>query len=190
MDSGFDERGSQTRTGNALIMTGPIVNKVAQSALITFDLEEHVPFGTRTFIDIAQWLEEGFFLREKPFREVLKGHDWTQYQDHHIALDCTSDAILPAWASLLVTVYLQPYAQTLVLGTLIDLEQKLFCDCIRAIDLAPYQNKPIIIKGCSDANIPKDAYIQLIQRLQGVAKSLFYGEACSSVPLWKAKKIQ
>ena len=171
-------------------MSETIVNKVAQSALITFDLEEYVPKGTRTLIDLAQWLEGGFLLREKPFREELKGYDWSQYQDHHIALDCTSDAIAPAWASLLVAAYLKPYAQTLVLGTLIDLEQKLFCDCIRAIDLAPYQNKPIIIKGCSDANIPKDAYIQLIQRLQGVAKSLFYGEACSSVPLWKAKKIQ
>ena len=171
-------------------MSETIVNKVAQSALITFDLEAYVPKGTRTLIDLAQWLEGGFLLREKPFREELKGYDWSQYQDHHIALDCTSDAILPAWASLLVAAYLKPYAQTLVLGTLIDLEQKLFWDCIRAIDLAPYQNKPIIIKGCSDPNIPKDAYIQLIQRLQGVAKSLFYGEACSSVPLWKAKKIQ
>jgi hypothetical protein len=171
-------------------MSETIVNKVAQSALITFDLEEYVPKGTRTLIDLAQWLEGGFLLREKPFREELKGYDWSQYQDHHIALDCTSDAIVPAWASLLVAAYLKPYAQTLVLGTLIDLEQKLFWDCIRAIDLAPYQNKPIIIKGCSDPNIPKDAYIQLIQRLQGVAKSLFYGEACSSVPLWKAKKTQ
>ena len=171
-------------------MSETIVNKVAQSALITFDLEEYVPKGTRTLIDLALWLEGGFLLREKPFREELKGYDWSQYQDHHIALDCTSDAILPAWASLLVAAYLKPYAQTLVLGTLIDLEQKLFWDCIRAIDLAPYQNKPIIIKGCSDPNIPKDAYIQLIQRLQGVAKSLFYGEACSSVPLWKAKKLQ
>jgi hypothetical protein len=171
-------------------MSETIVNKVAQSALITFDLEEHIPKGTRTLIDLAQWLEGGLLLREKPFREELKGHDWSQYQDHHIALDCNSDAILPAWASLLVAAYLQPYAQTLVLGTLFDLEQKLFRDCVREIELAPYQNKPIIIKGCSDPNIPKDAYIQLIQRLQGVAKSLFYGEACSSVPLWKAKKIQ
>ena len=190
MDSGFDERRSQTRIGNALVMTKPIVNKVAQSALITFDLEEHIPQGPRTFIDLSQWLEEGFLLRENAFREALKRHNWAQYQDQHIALDCTSDAIVPAWASLLVAAYLQPYVQTLVLGDLIDLERKLFSDGIAAMELAPYQNKHIIIKGCSDPSIPKDAYIQLILRLQGVAKSLFYGEACSSVPLWKAKKVR
>ena len=169
-------------------MTEPIINKVAQSALITFDLEEHIPLGTRTFIDLAQWLEEGFILREKSFREALKGHDWTQYQGEHVALGCTSDAIIPAWATLLVASYVQPFSSTLVLGSLRDLEQKLFSEYIHSMDVTPYQNKPIIIKGCSDATIPQDAYIQLVQRLQSVAKSLFYGEACSSVPLWKAKK--
>ena len=169
-------------------MNEPIVNKVAQSALITIDLEEHIPQGTRTFIDLSQWLEEGFILREKPFREALKGHNWTQYQGHHIALGCTSDAIMPAWATLLVASCVQPFASTLVLGNVMDLEQKLFSEYIQSMDLTPYQNKSIIIKGCSDATIPQDAYIQLAQRLQSVAKSLFYGEACSSVPLWKAKK--
>ncbi|MEO2099200.1 MAG: DUF2480 family protein, partial [Flavobacteriaceae bacterium] len=104
------------------------------------------------------------------------------------ALSCTSEAILPAWATLLITTYISPYAETVVLGNLQDLEKHLFYNTITALDLHPFENKPLMIKGCSDPSIPEEAYIQLIQRLQMVAKSLFYGEACSSVPLWKAKK--
>ena len=169
-------------------MSETILNKVANSVLVNFDLESYIPKGSRTFIDISQWLEQGFLLREKPFREALITHDWKEYSRHYIALGCSTGAILPAWASLLVTSYLQPVAKTIVLGSLAELERQIFREMITELDLTPFEGKPIMIKGCSDATIPQDAYILLVQRLQSVAKSLFYGEACSSVPLWKVKK--
>ena len=169
-------------------MSETIPNKVANSVLVNFDLEAYIPNGSRTFIDISQWLEQGFLLREKPFREALITHDWKEYSRHYIALGCSTGAILPAWASLLVTSYLQPVAKTIVLGSLVELERQIFREMITELDLTSFKGKPIMIKGCSDATIPQDAYILLVQRLQSVAKSLFYGEACSSVPLWKVKK--
>ena len=171
-------------------MSETIVNKVASSVLVNFDLEDYIPKGTRTFIDLSQWLEEGFLLREKPFRDALKEHDWEKYNDHFVALGSSTEAILPAWATLLVTSYLQPVCKIIVLGSLQDLEQQLYRQMLSTLDLAPFEGKPIMIKGCSDKTIPQDAYILLVQRLQTVAKSLFYGEACSYVPLWKAKKTQ
>ena len=169
-------------------MSEKILNKVSNSVLVNFDLEAYIPKGSRTFIDISQWLEQGFLLREKPFREALITHDWEEYSTHYIALGCSTGAILPAWASLLVTSYLQPVAKTIVLGSLVELERQIFREMIAELDLTPFKGKPIMIKGCSDATIPQDAYILLVQRLQSVAKSIFYGEACSSVPLWKVKK--
>jgi len=169
-------------------MSETILNKVANSVLVNFDLESYIPKGSRTFIDISQWLEQGFLLREKPFREALITHDWKKYSRHHIALGCSTGAVLPAWASLLVTSYLQPVAKIIVLGSLVELERQIFRKMITELDLTPFEGKPIMIRGCSDATIPQDAYILLVQRLQSVAKSLFYGEACSSVPLWKVKK--
>ena len=168
-------------------MKESIVNKVAKSPIVTIDLEDFKTEGIKTFVDIAQWLEEGLVLREKEFRNLLKNHDWLQYTNQYVALGCSSEIIPPAWATLLVTSYLSQYAITVVLGSIKDLEKNLFFDKIKGLDLKPFENKPVIIKGCSDMSIPEDAYIQLLQRLQTVAKSLFYGEACSSVPLWKIK---
>ena len=164
-----------------------IVNKVAKSPIVTIDLEDFKTEEIKTFVDIAQWLDEGLVLREKEFRNLLKNHDWSQYKNQYVALGCSSEIILPAWTTLLVTSYLSQHAKTVVLGSIIDLEKNLFFDKIKGLDLKPFENKPVIIKGCSDMTIPEDAYIQLLQRLQTVAKSLFYGEACSSVPLWKLK---
>ena len=169
-------------------MKEPIVNKVAKSPIVTIDLEDLKTEGIKRFLDIAQWLKGGLVLREKEFRSLLKNHDWLQYTNHYVALGCSTEIILPAWATLLVTSYLSQYSKTIVLGSIKDLEKKLFFEKINSLDLKPFENKPVIIKGCSDITIPEDAYIQLLQRLQTVAKSLFYGEACSSVPLWKVKK--
>ena len=169
-------------------MNDNIVNRVAASALITFDLEKLYQIGTRKSIDLSQWLHQGLLLKEKKFRAQLKAHDWSAYQDNFIALYCSTDAILPAWASLLVTIHLQPYARKVVLGTLKDLEVKLFTEEIQLLDLSQFKDQPIIIKGCSEKTVPQDAYVQLIAKLQPVVKSLFYGEACSSVPLYKKKK--
>jgi hypothetical protein len=164
-----------------------IINRVANSKLATFDLEEIYPKGERVALDIAEWLHEGFVLREKEFRSHLKNHNWEKYSGKYIALNCSSDAIIPAWAFMLVATYLQAYAQKTVIGDLETLETSIFSDVLSIIDFSEYQDKPIIIKGCSHLPVPQNAYLVLIEKLQPVAKSLFFGEACSSVPLYKRK---
>jgi hypothetical protein len=165
-----------------------IINKVANSALEVFDLEDYFPSGIRTQIDISQWLFEGFLLKEKYFREALKNHDWSQYQNHLVAINCSTDAILPAWASILVATYVSPFAKKVVLGTISDLETALYQDILSKIDYSQYQNKPVILKGCSKKPVPDSAYVMAIQELQKVARSVMYGEACSAVPLYKKAK--
>ena len=164
-----------------------IINKVANSSLQVFDLEDYYPIGIRTQIDISNWLIEGFLLKEKDFREALKNHDWRQYQDHFVALHCSTDAIIPAWASILVTVYVSPFAKKVVLGSLSNLETSLFQDILSKINYNTYQDKAVILKGCSKKSVPESAYIFAIQHLQPFAKSIMYGEACSAVPLYKKR---
>ena len=127
-------------------------------------------------------------LKEKEFRVQLKDHDWSIYQDQFIALYCSTEAIFPAWAFLLVTTYLQPFVKKVVIGSIQDLEVQLFSEEIQLLDVTRFKDKPVIIKGCSDKTVPQGSYVQLIAKLQPVVKSLFYGEACSSVPLYKKKK--
>jgi hypothetical protein len=165
-----------------------IINRVANSALEVFDLEDYYPNGTRTQIDLAQWLLEGFLLKEKDFREALKNHDWTQYQNHFVAIHCSTDAIVPAWATILVTTYLTPFAKKVVLGTIADLNTALYQEILPTLDYSVYQDKPVIIKGCSKKPVPESAYIMAVQKLQPFAKSIMYGEACSTVPLYKKAK--
>lgn len=169
-------------------MTDEIINKVANSSLEVFDLEDYYPNGIRTQIDLSQWLEEGFLLKEKDFRESIKNHDWKQYENHYVAIHCATDAIIPAWAIILVTVYLTPFAKKIVSGNLSDLETALYQDIIPTLDFSKYQDKPVILKGCSKKPVPESAYILAIQKLQPYAKSIMYGEACSAVPLFKKSK--
>ena len=163
----------------------PIVNRVAKSKIQTFDLEKIYPHGERVALDISQWLYKGFVVKEKEFRESLKKHNWEQYQGQFIAIYCSNDAIVPEWAYMLITTYLNDYALKIVYGSLHELEIQLFNDVIRQIDPEEYRDKPVIIKGCSEKSIPQNAYIQLVQKLQPVVKSMMFGEACSSVPLYK-----
>lgn len=165
-----------------------IVNKVANSVLEVFDLEDYYPSGIRTQLDISQWLLDGFLLKEKDFREALKNHDWSQFQNHYVAIHCSTDAIIPAWASILVTVYLSPFANKVVFGNLIDLETSLYQEILSTLDYSKYQDKPVILKGCSKKPVPESAYIMAIQKLQPFVKSIMYGEACSAVPLYKKIK--
>ena len=165
-----------------------IVNKVANSVLEVFDLEDYYPSGIRTQLDISQWLLDGFLLKEKDFREALKNHNWSQFQNHFVAIYCSTDAIIPAWASILVTVYLSPFAKKVVVGNLTDLETSLYQEILSTLDYSKYQDKPVILKGCSKKPVPESAYIMAIQKLQPFAKSIMYGEACSAVPLYKKSK--
>ncbi len=166
-----------------------MVNRIAKSPIVNIDLELFHPPGKRSSIDLSQWLDQGFLLREKYFRTSLKSHDWQQYKDHYVALQCSTDAILPSWAYLLVTCHLYLIAKLVVQGTIEELEKIICSHMVNQIDLEPYRNKPLMINGCYNISIPDDAYVLLVQRLQSVAKSIFFGESCSSVPLWKSKRV-
>lgn len=167
-----------------------IVNKVAQSSLRTFNLEDFYPDGDRKIIDIKDWLFEGIILKEKDFRATLKEYDWSIYKDTYVALHCSSEAIVPGWAYLLITSYLHEVAKKVVYGDLEFLNSLLYQEALSDLDLTEYQDKPVIIKGCSNKPVPENAYLLALQKLQPVAKSIMYGEACSAVPLYKKPKAK
>ncbi len=169
-------------------MAEEIVNRVAQSKLITFNLEDYYPVGERVLFDVKDWLLEGFVLREKDFREHAQNHNWEAYTGKFVALTCSSDAIIPAWAYMLLATYLQPYAKKVVTGDLETLETILYTEAIQKLDVSELKDKPVIVKGCAHKPVPKNAYLLLIEKLQPVVKTLMYGEACSSVPLYKKPK--
>lgn len=160
---------------------------MANSALLVFDLEDYYPEGERLGLDISQWLWEGFVLREKEFREALKNHDWQQYMGKYVALYCSTDAIVPAWAYMLVTVSLQPFAKKIVQGKPEDINVLVYQQLLDSLDYTAYTGKPVIIKGCSKKPVPQEAYVMAAQKLMPFAKSIMFGEACSSVPLYKKK---
>ena len=169
-------------------MSAEIVNRVANSKLKTIDLEDFYPNGIRTEIDIKQWLFHELILKEADFRAFVKTHNWEQYNNHYVSLYCSNDAIIPSWAYMLVSTYLQPFSKKTVIGSLTVLETVIFSEIISEIEVEEYKNKPVIIKGCANKPIPKTAYIQLIEKLQPVVNSIMFGEACSTVPLFKRKK--
>ena len=169
-------------------MEGEIVNKVANSSLVVFDLEDYYPTEKRVLIDISQWLYEGFILKEKDFRAALIDHDWSIYKDQYVAISCTSDAILPSWAFMLVASYVQPYAKLVVQGDLNQLDLVYYQKVINDLDFTSYQDKPVIIKGCSKKPIPEEGYVMATQKMMNYARSIMFGEACSAVPIFKRKK--
>ena len=168
-------------------MPDEIINRVANSKLITINLEDYYPQGKRIIFDIKDWLFEGFVLREKDFRDQAKQFDWAQFQDQYVALTCSSDAIIPAWAFILLSIHLEPFAKKTVIGTLELLETSIYQEVLNTLDISEFSNKPIIIKGCSKKPVPQNAYIMLANKLKPIAHSIMYGEACSSVPLYKKK---
>lgn len=168
-------------------MADEIVNRVAQSKLVLFDLEELYPEGERIQLDLTQWLDHGLVLREKMFREAVKAHDWSQYQGKYVALAKSTDVIIPVWAYMLITTALHPFSKHVVVGGLEDLEMALFQSVIENLDSEQYRDKSLIIKGCADKPVPESAYVLAVAKLLPVARSIQYGEACSFVPLYKKK---
>lgn len=166
-----------------------IINKVALSGLITLDMEEHYPPGERVLYDIKDNLFMGLILKEKDFRAFLKEHDWAQYSGKNVAITCSEDAIVPMWAYMLLAVHLEPYARTVVFGTVEDLEKKLFDDILNSFDWEPYRDARVVVKGCSDKDIPPYVYVEITRRLRPLVKSLMFGEPCSTVPLYKQKPL-
>lgn len=164
-----------------------ITNKVANSGLVTFDLSKHIPKGDRILLDIKEQLFQGLILREKDFREFVKNQDWSSYQDKYVAITCSTDAIVPTWAYMLLATKLEPFAKRVVFGNVELLNTILFEEAIHNIDLKNYTDQRIVIKGCADENVPVSAYISLTAALRPIAKSIMYGEPCSTVPLYKRK---
>lgn len=164
-----------------------IINRVATSALQVFDLEDYYPEGERVALDISGWLWEGFVLREKDFRETLKNYDWEQYRGKFVALYCSTDAIVPAWAYMLVTISLNNVAKKVIQGTIEQLNVLIYQEILDGLNYQEYTGKPVIIKGCSRKPVPQEAYTLATQKLLPFAKSIMFGEACSAVPLYKKK---
>lgn len=166
-----------------------IINRVAKSGLVTLDLEDYYHKGERVLYDLKDNLYMGMILREKDFRDFLKTHDWTQYAGKNVAITCTEDAIIPTWAYMLLTIHLQPYANTVVFGNLEALEDKLFYDALAAINPTDYIGARVVIKGCSKFPVPTSAYVEITRLLQHHVQTLLFGEPCSTVPLYKKSKL-
>lgn len=169
-------------------MAEEIINRVANSKLITIDLEDYYPEGKRVLFDIKDWLFEGLVLREKEFRLNVQSYDWTQHKDQYVALTCSTDAIIPAWAYMLLNVHLQSIAKKTIIGDLESLETSIYQTIIQDLDISSFKDQLIIIKGCAHKPVPANAYLFLTEKLKPVAKSIMYGEACSSVPLFKSSQ--
>lgn len=165
----------------------PIENKIAGSGLITIDLETLRHNGKRVAFDIKDWLFRELILKEKDFREFVKNHDWTQYENQNMAFYCSTDALVPTWAYMLLATAVQPYAHKYVFGSLVELETQLYMDAIAQLDINEYMDKRVIIKGCSQDELPVTAYVAVTNKLLPVVKSLMYGEACSNVPIYKKR---
>jgi hypothetical protein len=164
-----------------------IVNKVAESGIVTIDPAGFFPAGDRVAFDIRQLLVEEFLLREKDFREFVKNHDWSVYRDKHVAVFCSNDAIIPVWAYMLIGSALQPYAKTIFTGTLEEMEKFLFLVSLSRMNPEDFRGMRVVIKGCGDIPVPASAYVELTRMLLPVVKSIMYGEPCSTVPVFKSR---
>lgn len=169
-------------------MSDEIINRVASSALITFNLEEYYHLGERVVYDIRQNLFQDLILKEKDFRAFVKENDWQKYEGKNIAITCSSDAVIPTWAYMLLATKISPYANMVVFGNLEALEQALYQQVLDKIDLEQFRDQRIVVKGCSKVDVPVFAYVETIRLLQPLAKSIMYGEPCSTVPIYKVKK--
>ena len=163
------------------------VNKVSASGLVTLNLEDYYDKGERVVYDIKENLFHGLMLREKDFREFIKTHDWSQYQDKNIAIICSADAIVPTWAYMLLVNRMKPFAHEVVFGSLEVLEAVLFTKALSKIDLTAFADERVVVKGCADIDVAVSAYVELTSLLTPVVKSIMYGEPCSTVPIYKRK---
>ena len=164
------------------------MNKVAASALITFDLEDYYQPGERVLLDIKDQLFQELILKEKDFREFIKVHDWASYKNKYVAIWCSADAIVPTWAYMLLAIALQPHASHVVFGTLEELEVDIFKSSLSAVDWSSYKDAKVVIKGCSKVNVPVATYVEVSRQLKPYASSMMFGEPCSTVPLYKKPK--
>ncbi len=165
----------------------PLVNKVAESGIVTINLEQFLPSPIVVF-DLKNFLFMELILKEKDFREALQSHDWNQYNNQYVAITCSVDAIIPVWAYMLITNYLDPVVKELVVGTEEQAREYFLLQNIHQLDPSEYTDKRLVIKGCGEEPIPAGAYALITKKLKPIAKSIMYGEPCSTVPIFKRKQ--
>lgn len=164
-----------------------LINKVANSGIMSIDLEEFYPVGERVLFDIKPLLFQELLLKEKDFREFIQSTNWESYRDKYVGIICSSDAIVPTWAFMLIALALKPHAKGVFFGNLEDINVLLFAEKLKSINLEQYRDARVVIKGCADKPVPTNAFVQLTTLLQPYVKSIMYGEPCSTVPLFKVK---
>jgi hypothetical protein len=167
-------------------MAEEIINKVSQSALLTLDLEQFYPKEHIRIFDLKPFLFMELILKEKDFRAALLATDWTAYQDEIVGIYCSADAVIPVWAYMLVTSYLQPFAREVIMGDEAAVLREVITRRIQSVDPLEYQDKRVVIKGCGEKPIGDFAFLEITKLLRPVAKSIMYGEPCSTVPVFKA----
>lgn len=165
----------------------PIVNKVEQSGIISLDLESYFTKETIKVFDLKDHLFMGLILKEKDFRTALLSIDWNEFKDAHVAITCSADAIIPMWANMLVAVYLTPVAKSVHFGSEASLREQLLLDAMNSINPSDYTDQRVVVKGCGEDPVPASAYVKITSLLRPYAKSIMYGEPCSTVPLYKKK---
>ena len=166
-------------------MEDVIINKVAESGLVTLDLEAYYPKDETAIFDLKDHLFMELILKEKDYREALKNLDWSIYQNKNVAITCSADAVIPMWAYMLAATYLQPVAKEVVFGNEDFLHRTLFLKNLSTINTEGFRDKRVVIKGCGDKNISESAYVEITKLLTPVVKSIMYGEPCSTVPIYK-----
>jgi hypothetical protein len=170
-------------------MEEEIINRVKKSPLVSFDLEDVVDKETeRRTIDLKENLFQGLVLREKDFRAFVKEHNWEQYKDCYVNLTCSTDAIIPNWAYMLLVSKLSPHAKLIIQGNKDELEKEILRLKLNEIDYSEFQNAKIVIKGCSDLTHPEFAFTEITNKMMPYVSSIMYGEPCSTVPIYKAPK--
>jgi Protein of unknown function (DUF2480) len=166
-----------------------LINRVAQSGLVTINLEQFFPKGEIAHFDLKGFLFMELILKEKDFREALKIHDWTQYEGKNLLVYCSADAIIPVWAYMLVATYAEPFALDIFQGDEENFYKAYYFNSIAQLDASEYEGQRIVIKGCSDLPVPPAAYLELTKKLRPLAQSIMYGEPCSTVPIFKKAKV-
>ena len=169
-------------------MSSVIVNKVAESALQTIDLEAWIPTEEPVVFDLKEFLFMGLIVKEKEFRASLQQTDTSVFNGKVVLVTCSADAIIPMWAYMLVAALLQPVAKEVVLESKEEWKKRKLLEAIAALDISTYKDQRVVIKGCGDEPIPEAAYLEITSRLRPVAKSIMYGEPCSTVPIFKQPK--
>jgi hypothetical protein len=168
-------------------MSEEIINKVAQSQLLSLDLEEFYPKEKIAIFDLKPFLFMELILKEKDFRTALQNTDWNIYKDLIVGVICSADAVIPVWAYMLVAAYLEPVAKDIIMGNEQKVIEQILLKKIQEIDINEYADKRIVVKGCGEIPIGEFAYMEITKRLRPVVKSIMYGEPCSTVPVYKKR---